>query len=136
MNKYKGLFTFDVDNHKYIPIANTDGIIDGVDYRPGEEAKEYWCIDYDGGLIPFSIQKETATDKMAKSIGNRFDSEEEAEQAVEKLKAWTRLEAKGFRFTGWEDCNSEINTIYFSFPENKWGLDTGEDLGLLFGGKE
>ena len=28
MSKYKGLFTFDEDSHKYIPIAQADGIID------------------------------------------------------------------------------------------------------------
>ena len=34
MSKYKGLFTFDEDNHKYIPIAQADGIIDTMDYEP------------------------------------------------------------------------------------------------------
>lgn len=31
MSKYKGLFTFDVDNHRYVPIAQADGIIDTMD---------------------------------------------------------------------------------------------------------
>ena len=34
MSKYKGLFTFDEDNHGYIPIAQADGIIDTMDYEP------------------------------------------------------------------------------------------------------
>ena len=34
MSKYKGLFTFDVDNHRYLPIALADGIIDCMDYHP------------------------------------------------------------------------------------------------------
>lgn len=34
MSKYKGLFTFDEDNHRYIPIAQADGIIDTMDYEP------------------------------------------------------------------------------------------------------
>ena len=34
MTKYKGLFTFDEDNHRYVPIAQADGIIDTMDYEP------------------------------------------------------------------------------------------------------
>ena len=37
MSKYKGLFTFDEDNHRYVPIAQADGIIDTMDYEPGSE---------------------------------------------------------------------------------------------------
>ena len=40
MSKYKGLFTFDEDNHRYVPIARADGIIDTMDYEPGSEPKE------------------------------------------------------------------------------------------------
>ena len=36
MSKYKGLFTFDEDNHRYVPIAQSDGIIDAMDYKPAE----------------------------------------------------------------------------------------------------
>lgn len=36
MSKYKGLFTFDEDNHKYIPIAQADGIIDTMGYEPAK----------------------------------------------------------------------------------------------------
>lgn len=40
MSKYKGLFTFDGDNHRYVPIAQADGIIDTMDYEPGSEPAE------------------------------------------------------------------------------------------------
>lgn len=40
MSKYKGLFTFDEDNHRYVPIAQADGIIDTMDYEPGSEPTE------------------------------------------------------------------------------------------------
>ena len=40
MSKYKGLFTFDEDNHRYVPIAQADGIIDTMDYEPGSEPAE------------------------------------------------------------------------------------------------
>lgn len=36
MSKYKGLFTFDEDNHRYVPIAQAEGIIDAEDYEPAE----------------------------------------------------------------------------------------------------
>lgn len=40
MTKYKGLFTFDEDNHRYVPIAQADGIIDTMDYEPDSEPTE------------------------------------------------------------------------------------------------
>lgn len=40
MSKYKGLFTFDEDNHKYIPIGQADGIIDTMDYEPDSKSAE------------------------------------------------------------------------------------------------
>lgn len=40
MSKYKGLFTFDEDSHKYIPIAQADGIIDTMAYESGSKPTE------------------------------------------------------------------------------------------------
>ena len=40
MSKYKGLFTFDEDNHRYVPIARADGIIDTMDYEPDSKPAE------------------------------------------------------------------------------------------------
>lgn len=40
MTKYKGLFTFDEDNHRYVPIAQADGIIDTMGYEPDSEPAE------------------------------------------------------------------------------------------------
>ena len=37
MSKYRGLFTYDVDNHRYLPIEQADGIITNMDYHPGPE---------------------------------------------------------------------------------------------------
>jgi hypothetical protein len=36
MSKNKGLFTFDEDNHRYVPIAQADGVIDCMDYEQSE----------------------------------------------------------------------------------------------------
>lgn len=37
MSKYKGLFTFDVENHRYLPVEQADGLIAEMDYRPEQE---------------------------------------------------------------------------------------------------
>lgn len=37
MSKYKGLFTFDVNNHRYLPVEQADGIIDCMNYHPEVE---------------------------------------------------------------------------------------------------
>ena len=101
-----------------------------------EEPKEYWFIDYDGGIIPFNRNKETATDNLMKQIGNYFETKEEAEKAVEKLKAWKRLKDKGFDFVG---CFKD-NTINYEFVERPLDYDEVEeaeqDLAFLFGGEE
>lgn len=34
MSKYKGLFTFDVDNHRYLPVEQVDEIIHCMNYHP------------------------------------------------------------------------------------------------------
>lgn len=34
MSRYKGLFTFDVDNHRYLPVEQADGIIGCMNYHP------------------------------------------------------------------------------------------------------
>lgn len=103
-----------------------------------EEPKGYWFIDslgeimcpYDAWLLP----------KGSKEIGNYFESKEEAEKAVEKLKAWKRLKDLGFK------CSCHSNgyhrgtfTADFIFDEDKLPImDTfvAKDLDLLFGGEE
>jgi hypothetical protein len=72
-----------------------------------------------------------------KQIGNYFETKEEAEKAVEKLKAWKRLKDKGFRFNMWT-IPEEPKT-----PHIKLGIeaevdvpDSPYDLELLFGGEE
>lgn len=118
-----------------------------------EEPKDFWyikpngCIERDNlGVIECDIPKEYY-DKMVE-IGNYFESEEEAEKAVEKLKAWQRLKKLGFRFIG-ETCEYKADKHFGSvFYETSGDVsdivsdiyeDAGEfydDLDLLFGGEE
>jgi hypothetical protein len=104
-----------------------------------EEPKKYWFIDYDGGIISFDRMKETTTDRMMKEIGNYFSSREEAEKAVEKLKAWKRLKDKGFKFTGInddEDSQELITQCGILCEADIYHLEEDVDFLLLFGGEE
>lgn len=70
----------------------------------------------------------------------KMSSEEEAEKAVEKLEAWTRLKDGGFKFTGYDlysgsgvkdktEGEFAISAECSDFVGNK-------DLDLLFGGED
>ena len=68
-----------------------------------------------------------------------FGSKEEAELAVRKLKAWTRLEDKGFRFTAWKNGifldGTIAGQVRYEFPiDNKDDIEA--DLDLLFSGED
>jgi hypothetical protein len=105
-----------------------------------EEPKEYWFIDYDGGIIPFSKMKETATDRMMKQIGNYFETKEEAESVIRKLEAWKRLkDTYHIRFV----LDFVENTISFTYRINDTlhsAVDEErivfEDMKTFFGGEE
>lgn len=96
------------------------------------EPKEYWYIDYDGGIL-WGESDNSSAEKMMISMGNLFESLEEAEKAVEKLKAWKRLRDKGFRFNGWNGTRIGSNISYISEFYYEGCTD---DMDLLFGGKE
>lgn len=99
-----------------------------------EEPKEYWFLS-GRGEVKCIEDENTVFDKDHKSIGNYFESREEAEKAVEKLKAWKRLGNKGFRFTGY-DTNYGHHRASFVFEKEAWATETEPDLDLLFGGEE
>lgn len=97
-----------------------------------EEQKEYWYIDYDGGIL-CGEKDNSSAERMMISMGNHFESLEEAEKAVEKLKAWKRLKDNGFRFNGWSgtQMGSDISYIREVYYEG-----CTDDMDLLFGGEE
>lgn len=101
------------------------------DYK---EPKAYWYIDYNGAIkcfqyLDFDWQEEMQT------IGNYFETKEEAEKTLEKLKAWKRLKDKGLKFEWWIS-KPEGNEIDFYLDEFEWSGQVKDDLDLLFGGKE
>lgn len=101
-----------------------------------EEPKEYWFIS-DRGEI-FHTEDNMSIDEKRKFFGNYFDTREEAEKAVEKLKAVKRLKDKSISF--------EVKVI-----DRKWYLepkaepqqrtfdeahDAFKDIMFIFGGEE
>ena len=102
-----------------------------------EEWQDYeephtWYINDRGYVILNEAHFTSEGEKAVKSIGNYFETEEEAKRAVEKLKAWTRLKNKGFQFESWFGGSRDIS----------FWLDTeideyiAKDLDLLFGGEK
>lgn len=104
-----------------------------------EGPKEYWFIDYDGGVIPFNKREETATDRLMKSIGNYFETKEEAEKAVEKLKAWKRLKGHNLRVERGQrifvNADNKLTSQKTLFVVGTYE-EVEDDLDLLFGGEE
>lgn len=67
-------------------------------------------------------------------LGLKFDTEREAKEAVEKLKAWKRLKDKGFKFGGWK--RDEKYCGDFTITATDQTSCDNKDLDLLFGGGE
>lgn len=103
-----------------------------------EEPKDIWWLDNEGCVNHASGEVNDNFRKNRK-IGNYFLSREEAEKAVEKLKAWKRLKDKGFRLTAWKNGilldETVAGQVRYEFSiGNKDDIE--KDLDLLFGGEE
>ena len=117
-------------------VADYDTLAElNEEWEDCEEPKEYWFMDY-GGRIKAMNDSNDEEDVARKEIGNYFETREEAELAVRKLKAWKRLEDKGFSFHGYDDgYKHDFNSGHIEFyVENDGGVL--KDLDLLFGGDE
>lgn len=91
-----------------------------------EEQKEYWYIGIDGDIYKKEYEY---FNEAQDNIGNRFETKEEAEKAVEKLKALRRLKEAGFRT--YDICQSPTGmVIHFDVDWKVRGV--GDDLDLLF----
>ena len=103
-----------------------------------EEPKEHFVITCDGKII--TTAEEFAAIDDCEEIGNYFKTKEEAEKAVERLRAWRRLRDKGFRFCGHDDRDrGQLGDIVIYAEMSTFEYDddsTRDDLDLLFGGEE
>lgn len=133
------VFKFIGDQNTYSSLAE---FIEEWEDAP-EEPKEYFYIYADGDIYK-DIQDDVRKDNGCKAIGNYFETKEEAEKAVEKLRAWKRLKDKGFRFIPEfhriEEGDDERGNIMFiacTMNDDKdFIYGDNKDLKLLFGGEE
>ena len=105
------------------------------DYE-GPAPKEYWYIDWNGEVCRSDIH-DGRTERM-KLIGNYFETKEEAEKVVEKLKAFKRLKDKGISFKG-KVIDKKWYIEVKSDPEQRCfdeACDVWDDIMLIFGGEE
>lgn len=129
-----------IDNN-HIDLRNPYKVYDSLaelneEWKDYEEPKTFWAISWAGEPEEYEVKNNPEELKeMAKSIGNYFFSKEEAEKAVEKLKAWQRLKDKGFRFERWGMGGEYGNTITFS-DYIEYNDKTRADLDLLFSGED
>ncbi len=104
-----------------------------------EEPKDFYIVEQ-RGIVGSRFNTGNEYVKQFKEIGNYFETKEEAEQAVEKLKAFKRLKDKGFRFEGWTfDDGLRISICTNIDSEGIYNDDKKEIkniLDLLFGGEE
>lgn len=104
------------------------------DWEDYEEPEEFWYINECGDVLNYKYDGGCSCPILeAKEIGNHFDTKEEAEKAVEKLRAFKRLKDNGFRFNCWYGGSKDIA---FSIPQEIIDSTTAKDLDLLFGGEE
>lgn len=143
----KGIVTIDE-----IYVNNQDGLLETYnslaelceeweDYEEPKEPVGFWIIDI-LGLVEYqrtSILKPVQIEYL-KEIGNYFETKEEAEKAVEKLKALTRLKDKGFKICGWNMAMRELDVeVPEKFFDKQGPItmgisdETKKDLDLLFG---
>jgi len=106
------------------------------DWEDYEEPKDFWFIDDEGDVEVEGEEYEENLDKM-KSIGNYFSTKEEAEKAVEKLKAWKRLKDRGFtKIFSIEYKNALCGGTAVSFKLLVKDKEMLKDLDICFGGEE
>lgn len=126
----------DTENHMTYCYKTLHGMIE--EWKDCEDLVGYWYVSEQGipGRINFSWDSKESIENH-KEIGNYFETEEEAEKAVEKLKAWKRLKDKGYRFSKWftrVEGGIQINTEYPKYDGIH--VEDRADLDLLFGGEE
>ena len=104
-----------------------------------EEPKKYWFIDAFGNIVQNEITNHSGDEytdmsneyENQKQIGNHFETREEAEKAVEKLKAWKRLKDRHFKFDDYDILNQTATWLV----SREYG-QYENDIKLLFGGEE
>ena len=98
-------------------------------FEDSEEPKSVWYIDDEGNVSEGCADADWTPEK---EIGNYFETEEEAEKAVEKLKAWKRLRDKGIKAIGWHWVQFGKGDIEIALDNVKPNGEQFKDIDLLF----
>ena len=105
-----------------------------------EEPKEYYFIRDDGSGVGYSPIGNSTVAKRREAIGNYFGTIEEAEKAVENLKAWKRLKNARLDFSKYQyELKEDDALISYRIEIKGDGFayeDFTDDLNLFFGGEE
>lgn len=95
------------------------------------EPEEYWCIDWtESGVFKTTFRNKL--DEFNAAIGNMFKSEKEAEEAIEKLKAWKRLKDKGLKANRTE-ISGDSFICEFILPDHSDYSRSIDDFELALG---
>lgn len=89
-----------------------------------EEPKDHYYIDYDGDIMIVEALDYEPKIKAMKQIGNYFETKEEAEKAVEKLKALTEAKEDGLKIKGYYYNHEDLVILADIGKCNKLTLDT------------
>ena len=117
-------------NDTYTQINGYSSIKDLIEeWEDYEEPKEFYIVE-NRGIVGSRFRTSTDYEEKFKEIGNYFETKEEAEKAVEKLKAWKRLSENKYLF-------SRLRSLVYSLNGNSREFDEYmDDILLLFGGEE
>ena len=130
------LNTFDINENCDRPITFEELISEWEEY-----GEEHWFISEFGGVY-FTRTIPMDKERIAKLdiIGNYFGTKEEAEKAVEKLKAWKRLKEARIHFKDYHyELKDDDALITYELNIEADGFayeDLTDDLKLLFGGED
>ena len=128
-NEGEGIIISGICYDKISDIAN--------EWEDFEEPKKKWLITEGGYILGYSPEIKNEGEK----IGNCFETKEEAQKAVKKLKAWKRLkDLCQFSFNGIiTNSRGKISGVKVAFDERPATFKEQEqaykDLYLLFGGE-
>ena len=125
---------YDELNDKYYTYDSLAEL--NAEWEDYEDPKEYWYVY---GNQALNNKCDDIMEDSFKEIGNYFETKEEAEKAVEKLKAWKRLKDYNVKF----NLDFVKNKIDFTYTINKplLGVLDGEEqifnnMKIVFGGEE
>ena len=120
-----------VDDEMLVYNVKLSELKEWEDYEE-EPKRDYYYIDYNGTIKCFQYLDFDWQEEM-KQIGNYFGTPEEAERAVEKLKAWKRLKDNGVEFSQ----GLVAFDLHGACGIQVYGhRNAEEDLEIIFGGEE